>query len=223
MDNKQFENLFLGIKDLEDVDLYKITDETCPRVYPKTLMEEISHTDLPYSLEKYLKKQKIESLVDEYSELLKIQQDSKDRLIINYYEIEDNYNRIEKLLSYCIQQTQILNDLLYLHHKRSNVSLDSNLFIHKSDFRLDSRYNEKYNDPDAPIVLFKICLNAIWQYGDKIKKIIKKNPNYTKYTLEIIQLIAPVIAQKYAGIPALSIVGAITLLCKQGINNFLDS
>ena len=116
-----------------------------------------------------------------------------------------------------------MNDLLYLHHKRSNDSLDSNLLLLKSDFRLDSRYNEKYNDPDAPFVLFKICLNAIWQYGDKIKKIIKKNPNYTKYTLEIIQLIAPVIAQKYAGIPALSIVGAITLLCKQGISNFLDS
>ena len=80
----------------------------------------------------------------------------------------------------------------------------------------------RYSDPNAPYYLVRICLKYIIKNKYQVREIIHRNPKVTNYTLDIINLICPVIAQKYAGIPALAIVGAITLLFKQGINRYLE-
>ncbi len=66
------------------------------------------------------------------------------------------------------------------------------------------------------------CKLTVALYSKSIKDILHKNEKTTNFTLEIIQLVAPVIAQQNAGLPALIIVGAITILCKQGITKYIQ-
>lgn len=69
--------------------------------------------------------------------------------------------------------------------------------------------------------LFEICKKYAAKNSTKIKTILQENRQKTNYALNIIQLLAPAIAQQYSGIPAMAIVGSITLLCRQGIDNFI--
>ena len=67
-----------------------------------------------------------------------------------------------------------------------------------------------------------ICKNSIKNNSSTIKQILQKHPHYTNYVIDIIMLLAPAIAQQYIGIPGLAIVGSITILCKQGIQAYLQ-
>ncbi len=69
--------------------------------------------------------------------------------------------------------------------------------------------------------LFEICKKYAKEFSTEIKAILKNNPKSTNYALNVIQLLAPAIAQQYSGIPAMAIVGSITLLCRQGLENFI--
>ena len=69
--------------------------------------------------------------------------------------------------------------------------------------------------------LFEICKKYAKDFSSEIKVILKNYPKATNYALNVIQLLAPAIAQQYSGIPAMAIVGSITLLCRQGIENFI--
>lgn len=59
------------------------------------------------------------------------------------------------------------------------------------------------------------------EISSSIKQIMQSNSGKINYSLEIVQLVAPAVAQIYGGVPALTIVGAIVLLCKQGIQNYI--
>lgn len=67
-----------------------------------------------------------------------------------------------------------------------------------------------------------ICKDTIKKNSSTIKEILQKHPNYTNYVIDIIMLLAPAIAQQYLGISAMAIVGSITIICKQGINAYLQ-
>ena len=67
-----------------------------------------------------------------------------------------------------------------------------------------------------------ICKDSIKNNSSTIKQILQKHPNYTNYVIDIIMLLAPAIAQQYIGIPGIAIVGSITILCKQGIQAYLQ-
>lgn len=67
-----------------------------------------------------------------------------------------------------------------------------------------------------------ICKDSIKNNSSSIKQILQKHPNYTNYVIDIIMLLAPAIAQQYIGIPGIAIVGSITILCKQGIQAYLQ-
>lgn len=69
--------------------------------------------------------------------------------------------------------------------------------------------------------LLEVCKEYITKYSSEIKRSLQNNPQKTNFVLDIIVLIAPAIAQQYSGIPAMAIVGSITLLCRQGIENYL--
>ena len=69
--------------------------------------------------------------------------------------------------------------------------------------------------------IIEICKKYAKKYSSEIKIILQDNPQTTNYILNIIQLLAPAIAQQYSGIPAMAIVGSITILCRQGIDNFI--
>lgn len=64
------------------------------------------------------------------------------------------------------------------------------------------------------------CANTI-EFKNQIKLMLQNNPQRTNFVIGIIQLLVPAIAQQYSGIPAMAFVGAITLLCRQGIENYL--
>ena len=67
-----------------------------------------------------------------------------------------------------------------------------------------------------------ICKDSIKNNSSTIKQILQKHPYYTNWVIEIVMLLAPAIAQQYIGIPGLAIVGSITILCKQGIQAYLQ-
>ena len=67
-----------------------------------------------------------------------------------------------------------------------------------------------------------ICKDSIKNNSSTIKQILQKHPHYTNYVIDIIMLLAPAIAQQYIGISGLAIVGSITILCKQGIQAYLQ-
>jgi len=69
--------------------------------------------------------------------------------------------------------------------------------------------------------IIEICKESVKEFSADIKEILKNNPKTTNYALNVIQLLVPAIAQQYSGIPAMAIVGSITLLCRQGIENFI--
>lgn len=73
----------------------------------------------------------------------------------------------------------------------------------------------------AATPLIEICKKCAIEFSADLKAILKNNPKSTNYALNVIQLLAPAIAQQYSGIPAMAIVGSITLLCRQGIENFI--
>ena len=75
------------------------------------------------------------------------------------------------------------------------------------------------NHPSIPLI--EICKDFVNEFSNDIKAILKNNPKTTNYALNVIQLLAPAIAQQYSGIPAMAIVGSITLLCRQGLENFI--
>ena len=75
------------------------------------------------------------------------------------------------------------------------------------------------NQPTIPLI--EICKDYVNEFSNDIKAILKNNPKITNYALNVIQLLAPAIAQQYSGIPAMAIVGSITLLCRQGLENFI--
>ena len=75
------------------------------------------------------------------------------------------------------------------------------------------------NQPTIPLI--EICKDYVNEFSNDIKAILKNNPKTTNYALNVIQLLVPAIAQQYSGIPAMAIVGSITLLCRQGIENFI--
>lgn len=67
----------------------------------------------------------------------------------------------------------------------------------------------------------RVCEDEIMkpETSAKIVQMVKENPNVLKNSLEIVQLVAPAVAQVVGGIPALAIVGTILILIKQGILN----
>jgi hypothetical protein len=117
-----------------------------------------------------------------------------------------------------IREEELKNNVLFDIDHRDCIC--SNMFYNNDIDR--SIIKSEFNDPEAPYLLLRICAKYIYKYKIQVREIIHRNPKVTNYTLDIINLICPVIAQKYAGIPALAIVGAITLLFKQGINRYLE-
>lgn len=75
------------------------------------------------------------------------------------------------------------------------------------------------NQPTTSLI--EICKKYAKEFSADIKEILKNNPKTTNYALNVIQLLVPAIAQQYSGIPAMAIVGSITLLCRQGLENFI--
>jgi len=147
-------------------------------------------------------------------ELQRLRRDNPD----SYYNegVQSTERQIFKLKKDCNNNLE----QLYLAQERLNSlrNSSSDLFYIKSIGNSSVYYN-----PNAPEFLLKLCIKEIDKQKDEIKKIIHQNPQKIKYVLEVINLIAPAIAQSYKGFPALAIVGSIILLFKQCIFNFLDS
>lgn len=160
--------------------------------------------------------------------------------ILHSYLVEDAVYKLNKDFLSLIDYIRNLNDtllegqkrLLQIYNSKDLESYNNALWECESILsRATDRYQShsfslihyNYHDPQAPEYLLKICIKAIREHKDSIKQIIHNHPTISNFTLEVVQLIVPVIAQSYAGIPALAVVGSIILLCKQGLNKIIDS
>jgi len=74
----------------------------------------------------------------------------------------------------------------------------------------------------TPDKVMDVCKKSIANASQSIRQILQNNPKTTNYSLEIIQLVAPAIAQQYGGISSMAIVGTLSILCKQGITNYIS-
>lgn len=59
------------------------------------------------------------------------------------------------------------------------------------------------------------CKNSWNLNASKILTIINNNPKTSKCVMDIILLLAPTIAQQFAGISGMAIVGTLVIVCKQ--------
>ncbi len=146
-----------------------------------------------------------------------------------YYSLFENWSnqQIETYIAICCK----INDNAIDASKDPILSLKE--YLRKkigSIFKSDQTSSRQQSKEDVSIntqstdwfsSLPEICKEYALRYSDEIKIILQNNPQKTNFVISIIQLLAPVIAQEYSGIPAMAIVGAITILCRQGIENFI--
>ena len=66
------------------------------------------------------------------------------------------------------------------------------------------------------------CIKYAKLFKDQIISIIKRKQKTTETILDIIQILAPAIAQELSGIPVMAIVAAITVMCRRGVMNYID-
>ncbi len=67
-----------------------------------------------------------------------------------------------------------------------------------------------------------ICIKYAQQFREEITKLLVNKRSYTQYVLDVIQVIAPAIAQQYHGIPSMIFVAAITVMCRNGIMDYIN-
>ena len=120
--------------------------------------------------------------------------------------------------------SQELAELYAQIESKSDEEIES--LINKQSEKLDGLlivggwFRSVFKNQSANLII-EICKEYVNDFSNDIKAILKNNPKTTNYALNVIQLLVPAIAQQYSGIPAMAIVGSITLLCRQGIENFI--
>lgn len=235
----QLDNIFNEIKWFDINEIYSLIRESCNHVFvPKVAFDSKEEIDaIKYDQESLSRLRMgyacFENNRSFFSKLYRFLFESS--LEKQYYKTLMYQCKPVELFKITIHAFANYNDLFadILFQEIKENKLTSNVdyrFCDKDGMFYGMFYNEDrerfiihshYNDPEAPYFLVKICAKYIFKYRVQVIEIIHRNPKVTNYTLDIINLICPVIAQKYAGIPALAIVGAITLLFKQGINKYL--
>lgn len=209
MDKREIEELYLGLNEMSVEELEKAINDSFNIIDSNG--ESISVID-------FIRNERLNT-IRYYCKCDQMLTRSLHEIILGEYDYDVNYRK----LMHCIF------DLRNLFHERiEQLESDHNRLEHLPSssldyFQIKSIGNSSvYYNPHAPEFLLKLCIKELDKRKDEIKKIIHENPKKTKYVLEVINQIAPAIAQAYKGIPALAIVGSIILLFKQCIFNFLD-
>ena len=127
-------------------------------------------------------------------------------------EINNIYNKLQGLDSSEI--LDILRKELFSEYHVLGMMAPSEMEIEKRILKSEHKIEENISKCK------KVIANP--SISTKIKTLLKNNPKYVNCTLEIIQLVAPAVAQIYGGLSALTIVGTLTIMCKQGIQNYLS-
>ncbi|MBP5524076.1 MAG: hypothetical protein J6Y11_00550 [Paludibacteraceae bacterium] len=127
-------------------------------------------------------------------------------------EINNIYNKLQGLDSSEI--SDILRKELFSEYHVLGMMAPSEMEIEKRILKSEHKIEENISKCK------KVIANP--SISTKIKTLLKNNPKYVNCTLEIIQLVAPAVAQIYGGLSALTIVGTLTIMCKQGIQNYLS-
>jgi hypothetical protein len=70
-------------------------------------------------------------------------------------------------------------------------------------------------EPEDNTSLISICLFYLRRYQNTITESIKLNSQLSEALFDIIQIIAPAIAQQYSGLPAMAIVAGLTVLLRK--------
>lgn len=165
---------------------------------------------------------------------------------LEYYYDNFNYVLSEELLQFnnrlrdlCVNTVKNLTDIV----SRLPVDQIDTLYreidpICKEIFELQKRFSEQFIYHDTEIncsidttkiknnlklkKLAEICSEQVITHKDKISAIIRNNPYSTRYTLAVVETIAPVIAQRYEGLDAFLIVATLTIMCRVGIDKYID-
>lgn len=147
------------------------------------------------------------SFANEENQLVFDAENSIDELSDNEYV--QTYNEI-KDLDY--------NSLISLIENNLPIGLDLN-----EDYRVaNGKLSYWWPGNNDKLSVSGICIKYAQQFRDEITKLLVNKRNYTQYVLDVIQVIAPAIAQQYQGIPSMIFVAAITVMCRNGIMNYID-
>jgi hypothetical protein len=127
-------------------------------------------------------------------------------------QIADLYSRIEslddtsmkKIIENEIENTNYLLDIPY------KFSFPAGVILGKEETVTERKKS-----------ITTICISVAKQFRNEIWDIAKYKNKTTEYFIDIIQVIAPAIAQQYSGIPAMAIVAALTIMCRKGIFRYL--
>ena len=126
------------------------------------------------------------------------------------YEIEDKiYSWTSKLPDSDELTRRILEYKEHLKKDRTDYSESAFCYYIKG-------FNEKIQS------LSDICCEYVKHFSTEISNIPINHPNYTSFTLDVIQIVAPAIAQQYSGLPLMSVVAALTVMCRRGIMKYIN-
>lgn len=128
-------------------------------------------------------------------------------------EINNIYNKLQGLDSSEISDI-LRKELFFSENHVLGMMAPSEMEIEKRILKSEHKIEENISKCQ------KVIANP--SISTKIKTLLKNNPKYVNCTLEIIQLVAPAVAQIYGGLSALTIVGTLTIMCKQGIQDYLS-
>ena len=130
-------------------------------------------------------------------------------------EILEAYNELKdlELKELELELEELITSHLEVGRKRAIESLVTHIRTNEESIKSIVRKNE----------LIEACKEEISKpaVSLKIKETLNNNHNSVNCFLEIAQIVAPAIAQMYLGLSAMTIVGAILVLCKQGIQKYL--
>ena len=74
---------------------------------------------------------------------------------------------------------------------------------------------------DTKNSLPEICSSYIRKFKVEIWQKVLGKEKLSEFILEVIQIVAPAVAQEYKGVPAMAIVAIITIMCRKGITLYL--
>lgn len=109
----------------------------------------------------------------------------------------------------------IIKDLIEVLKMKS---LDKEQQVSETGIRLPAGLSQRSR---VPYELGKICETYVAKFKQEIWPKILGKENISEFAVDVIQIVAPAIAQEYSGIPAMAITAVITIMCRKGITLYL--
>jgi len=147
--------------------------------------------------------------------------DSHVLIVLDGIYVISNKSSFYELADFGIDEYE-MGDLNKPYSKDSDSNSNSKDIVLEKDTKNDNNSNIENDTSNKPYLGYEL-LSVMMKFKKEIITILHNNPKSSSYVLDIIQIVAPAMAQEYSGVPLMIIVAAIIIICKNGIINFINN